>query len=885
MSTAKYGHAAKKFTDAGIKGKWLLPIAPVGALISKTAALSEAVLGKAPGRFNDARNVWSGLGGRAIFDGVTKAEFDEFQDWPTPNVGILGRAFPGIDNDAGSDKARLFVEKIISEAFGKNAFYGERIRGKGPRRLYAFSCLNPSDMDYVVRTRHISYKLAGDDTEHKLDVIGLGGQYVAAGIHPSGDKYEWAENASLTNPKHVDRLTDIDNDDVERFLEIFAKQLEKAGGEILRATGGRSGGFQADVKDLEPVMDFDTVMEGLDLLPNTEENFLHRDDFVSALSAIRSALGEESLDPRVEDEIREWATQDPDWCDEEYFDKVWNSLETVRTPQDSLDRLFRRNGIRHHVKEKFDDRGRELNTKIQKKQEAKKEARGDILSTVASRYIFGRINLRDGQSQYTMRDRWDVDHEWSTLAWWKYELAESDQALLDEIQEEDRYASNKIGLANFLRDLSRAHPEVFYSKEVKHPAYEKGEIFSENMPDGTVQRSVNMRYLSQTIRAARKEDKNRERSASDLKHLLDFANRLFGPMVKYELDTLAYMAQTGDRPGNLLFLVGDSGVGKSLWMNIQAAMFDGTGPEQTGIIDGQKLHNESARRFAFANAEGCRIISVKELPDGANARDMASITSLLKQVVDAGPEGDWLQIERKRENIQSVRNFARVLISSNYMNALHVDAQDRRIFYVGAAITEDNKPPRKFYERIVDILGDPTRLACFWRYLMQRDIGNYSRHTAPPVSVEKAERVIAEIASGPTRHARAVIEWFKASNRDCFTATEFLERMSEVANAEYVNSGGTVDDRTVYKSDGFDKKGSNVLAMSALKTIKPNFAVKLKRDLRTNKSRYPAVYVMADRSELALDMLDWQRDEVIDYVERDETQGMPEHPMPMYRKQ
>ena len=60
--------------------------------------------------------------------------------------------------------------------------------------------------------------------------------------------------------------------------------------------------------------------------------------------------------------------------------------------------------------------------------------------------------------------------------------------------------------------------------------------------------------------------------------LLQFVQCIFGKYTRYELDTLAYMVQTGKRPAHMLFLVGDQGTGKSLYAQMLTVMFDGIGP-------------------------------------------------------------------------------------------------------------------------------------------------------------------------------------------------------------------------------------------------------------------------------------------------------------------
>lgn len=881
VSTSKYGIAVKKFTSQGIHPKWLLPIAPVGAVIGKNAIISGAVLGKAPGRFNPRLAVWSGLGGKAVTQGVTKADFEEFAEWPTPNVGVLGRAYPGIDSDANSDDARLFIEGVIWLAFGRDVVYGERLRGSGPRRLYAFKCSNPDNSASWVRTRHITYRLPKDQNESKLDIIGYGGQYLIAGIHPTGDDYLWHREADFA--ENAKSLTEIDNEDIERFLTTFYDEVKRVKGTIIKSSGNGGVGDEVDITELEPVMPVEAIIDGLKQIPNTPDTFLHRDDLVSALAAVRAALGKESLKIEVETDVLEWATQDPDWCDDEYFFKIWRSLDKVRVGRDSLDRLFRRNGVKSHIKYAFDSKGPALTGIIHKTKQKRNDKKDILLDTTASRYIFGYINNRESQAKVSMRDRWNVEREWTGYDWWRMEIPETDKKLVGDLHEIDGYGIAKVGFANFLRDLHNEHPDVWFQSETKHPAYEKGEIITEEQPDGNVKRMVNMRYLSQAIRHARKPDPNPEQSQKDVRHILDFIKKLMGEeLYQYELDTLAYMAQTGDRPGSLLFIVGDSGIGKSLWMNLLMAMFDGIGPEQSGIIDGSKLHNENARRFIFGQTEGCRILSIRELPEGSTSRDMAAITAQLKQIVDPGPEGDYITVEAKGINPRPTRNFARVLISSNYANAIHVEQHDRRIFYVQAQLTIETKPDAEYYNTLVSISQDPSRLAAFWRYLLSRDINNYSRYTSPPVSQAKAERIIAEIDSPYRRHAMAAMELLRLSDRTLFDTEEFAEILTELSLREHLNSGGE-SPKIEYDRNRNGKAMPEFMA--AVKSIRTNEAVKLERKMRSAKVRPPQIYVMAKAFVNIPSLMELPKEKLLDAIEDEYYRGVvSDHPWKMYRK-
>lgn len=883
MSTRNFGEAVQSFMKAGIKPKWFLPIAPQGAQIGKNTFLEQKSLGKAPGRFDDRTNTWRGLGGGYVVKGIGKDDFEDMKAWPTPNVGILGRAYPGIDSDAMSDEAADLVEYCMSKAFGKDANCAVRIRGTGPRRLYALKCIDPNNEAAVVRTRHVSYKLAGSDTVHGLDIIGFGNQYVITGIHPSGDKYEWDPDASLQDFSTVDALTEIDNDDAERFLSILVEEIKSQGGEVIKSNGGRHGNEEIDTTGLKPVMSIEDALEGLSRIPNTPENYPFRDDLVSVLSAVRAALGRDA--DKAEPELREWATENPEWCDDDYFDKIWESLDRVRVGRDALDRFFRRNGVQSHVKNIFDNEAPRLSTEIEQRKADKKANRDDVLSQFAQNYIVGNISLRDANAQNVLRHVWDPYHDFPAWNWFKGELGESDWNILEPIHADERYPRNRIGYANFIRDLKRNYPEIFYSGETRDPRYGFGEIVTEEDDSGNVTRRVNMRHPSRAMMLARRKDPDVRRSQNDVETILTLGRGLFGKLFDYELDTQAYMAQRGDRPGSMLFMVGDSGVGKSLWMQLQSRLFDGNARGENSI-DGTKLLNESSRRFVLARAQGFRILSIKELPENdkkASHGSMSAITSQLKQIVDPGPDGDWMQVEQKGKDIVTVRNFARVLVSSNYANSLAIEEQDRRIFYVEAGIKRDAKPDPEFYAEFVAILDDPERLAAWWRYLASRDIGGYDRNTAPPSSAAKDERIVMEMRNAGQRHLAAAMGWLKAEGRRVVRVDELADIMSEMSEAEYTNTNGEIDYRTKYaaKKDG----KPDMAFMAALRQMRKADGIKLNHPgLRTNKARDPGTYIVGNRPDLYEEFLSADRNRLRDMIEDDIDRGLENpHPWPIFQ--
>jgi hypothetical protein len=867
-STPNFGEASQPFVDAGIPALALLPIAPVGAIISSVGDLEEKVLGKAPGRFNPRSKDWRGLGGyHYITDGVPEREQQGMCAWPTPNVGVIGRYAPGIDSDANSEAARRLVEDVLNETFGRDAGIAERLRGDGPRRLYAFEASHPDDPDRRVRTRHIAFTLPSDPKDaapHKIDVIGYGAQYLIAGRHANGkDRYEWHPDFQLTKLWEDNALERIENKDIERFIACLGDLLAQKGGKIVRQSGGSAPGLERDYTKADPIMDPRDIIEGLQAIPNTEDNFPEREDAVSILSSVRAALGREA--DEWEPEVRDWFTAEG-WADEEYFEKIWNSLGSgQRVAQDSLDRIFRKHGNYSSAKAEFTG---DTDAMMKEQREAKKERTAEkvgLLEDFASKFVIGEVNTVTNDDKYQLRPIFRAGSGVQALEWWKLKTSDPDVGMVLDLHAAADYDNgSEKGFYNFLRDCRRKLPHIFFSGETRHPGHDRGEIVKEEQPDGSFLQLLNMRYMSRTLRYARRAPKGPEEqklARKDVDVLLEFMGRMFGEHVGYELDTLAYMLQTGKRPGHMLFLVGDQGVGKSLYSFMLQTMFDGVGKDQGGTIDGTKLTNEGARRFILSRLEGVRIVAVKELPEGTGPQTLAQITSLLKQLVDAGPDADFITIEQKNRDHRQIQNHTRVIISSNYKTAILIEQQDRRTFYVVCGITLENRPEPEYYARVAEVIENPERLAALVRHLMERDVGRYKPASPPPMTRHKAAAAVASIHDPATRHLFAALECFSASKRRVFDTRELAEVMSAMAHNEHDNTG--VGDAIDY--DFADRSNG---AQQAIKQM-ARFATKLGQfKIKSGAARLPTVYGLNRYKDLWLSAIE-DKNAVLDLLDAD----------------
>jgi hypothetical protein len=868
-STPTFGDATKPFRDAGIPAHVLLPIVPVDGKISDKAKSLPKNLGKAPARYFRRDAQWGGLSGDYSTNGITDAkDRKEMATWPTPNVGILGRFAPGIDSDAESDDARRLVEYAMLETFGREGGFAERLRGDSPRRTYAFKAVDPNDEERVVRSRHVHYRLKGEgegDKLHKIDVIGSGNQYLIAGEHKSGDWYEWHPDYDLCELFRENLIQEVDNRDIARFLDTFTEILEEEGGYIVHSSGGSAPGEERDYSDLDPIMPAKDIFDGLQDIPNNEENFPTRDDLVKALASIRAALGAEAEENR--DHVEAWVTAEG-WADTEYFDKIWDSQErAVRVDRNALERLFREHRVFVSARSDFPGDTAVLSKAIQADKKARREAEDELLAKVAARFVFGRVNTATDDGALRMRDTFNVGVEWKGLDWWQFKSDHPEVSIIEDLHDTGRYAASEGGFWNFIRDMHKAFPHVFYTGLTRHPGFRRGEIVSEDNPDGSKVQELNMRFVSPVITAASGPVNNPRQAQKDLALILDFVGRLFADHAAYELDTLAYMAQTGRRPGHMLLLVGEKGMGKSIYSHMLVSMFDGMGRHMGGQIDGTKLMSEASRRFVLAGVEGARIIAVKELPDGTTPANMAAVTSVLKQMVDPGPDGDFIQVEAKFKDSKTIQNHARVVSTTNYDNALLVEEDDRRIFYVSCGIGSENRPDGDYYGDLTDVTKNPKRLATFWRYLLDRDVSHYQVAKAPPVSVAKQEAELAAIQNPAERHFMAALACFRQAKRSLFDAKELAEVMTAMADNEHRNTQGAVDDRKEYE---FGAGGGGLALGKRLK----KYTVKVAA-FKSNNTRLPVIYGFKTARPLTDKLLDAGRDTVFDALDKD----MDDHPL------
>lgn len=290
----------------------LIEVTPPGCKLSPLSAIRAEDRGKCPGRLN-AHGEYAGYDWRRA-PVPTPAEVQQWQK-AKANVGLRATHFPGVDIDC----TNLALSNVIRGL--ALAFLGmapERI-GRAPKRLLIYRTKEP------FRRMRLWIK-EPNGTKQLIEVLGEGQQYVVAGIHPvTGKPYEWP-----TGMLDAEDCEFITRDQVDAWLTQVQDTLECFGYECEREGSGALASDRAEINQTALTGDYEKIATALDFLPNTNELFPGRDDYLRVGYAVKAALGENGY-PLFE----KWAL---DWEGNASFS--CNELDTVRADWERMQPPF-----------------------------------------------------------------------------------------------------------------------------------------------------------------------------------------------------------------------------------------------------------------------------------------------------------------------------------------------------------------------------------------------------------------------------------------------------------------------------------------------------------------------------------------------------------------
>ena len=667
----------------------LLPIIPPGAKVASKSAVDGTQAGKIPGRYDTKTQQWWGLTGTWPTHGIDAQMQSRAATWPTENVGLRAENWPAVDVDVATDEARELVEGLLGFYLGNAP---ARVRGNSPRALFVFRRVG----DEPIRKMRISFKDL-DDREHAVEILGLGQQYLVHGTHPSGSEYVWRENADLLTCT-ANGLTSISAGEARTFMDALAAEIVAKKSTIIRDVRMRGvTGAGVAVKDIEPVLPIKLALDALKSIPNSEDILPMREDLVGVLASLKATVGKDALKPVVEAEARKWATEFG-WCDDQYFETVWNSLTHVRVGHEKLFGLAHKQGWVGDAAEDFRDKDDASEQIIAAQSEDEEEKRR--LDALRKRVVY-----------WSDAQRW-IDKD--TKAQLSHAAFNSSPSLGITVAPSGatgvKTAANRLlnsgnvttvaGMTYLPGQPQLASWELngrtayFFNKWSDNPVPDVGVVY-----DGDIQPWLDhLAFLFES-----EDDRN------------------------YLLDYFAHIVQKrGHKVRWAPIIVGNQGVGKDLMLR---PIVYGLGRNTNATtVQPERLMGQ------FIDFWEKELVIVEEI----SRTDRTDVYERMKAVI-AGTVSDTVTIERKFEQPYEVPLVCNFVFFSNHTDALNLSADDRRFFVIHSyAEAKDadyyNALSKGFYEH-------EKGWAKVFAWLKQRDISKFNPDARPRFNEAKARMI------------------------------------------------------------------------------------------------------------------------------------------------
>ena len=257
---------AQKLYDAGFTD--LVSVMPPDAVIYDKSRVDPSQRGKCPG----IKTPGGWVGYSFTKETVNPQKIDS---WGA-NIGLLGDRFPGLDIDVDDEQLSKAVVAQANQFFGD----GPLRTSRGARKLIVYR----TDEPFARMALKIEYR----GTTHTVEVLGKGRQYVVSGTHPSGSEYGW-EGRPLweDGPRYLGTIT-------KEKVSAFFDHLTIALGD--RAECRRVGDGKESSENAPPQKELlapspEAVAELVASIPNTNNHFPERDDYIRFGHAVKGAGG------------------------------------------------------------------------------------------------------------------------------------------------------------------------------------------------------------------------------------------------------------------------------------------------------------------------------------------------------------------------------------------------------------------------------------------------------------------------------------------------------------------------------------------------------------------------------------------------------------------
>ncbi len=703
----------RRWFEAGF-GAETLPIIPPDAKISAGSEVKDRHRGKTPGVRNSDGS-WSGLGGKWADDRHTSiADAKKYILWGA-SVGLQGRNFPGLDIDVENEAAATVIESLALDHLGMAPV---RSRDGSPRRLMTYA--KAAAHDTIRKTRVAWMDALG--VKHAVELLAFGQQYVVEGPHPKGGAYSWRGDESPCDVGPAE-LTEITSDAIEGFFSALRTLVVKSGwGELQK--GALSGsGVPSTRKGLDdktlwassPAL----VLEALAAWPNNPDTLPSHDDFVTALAAIKAALG-----PTREDhyaDVAGWAMHH-DAIRPDYVRKTWESITDAALGASWLFATAKAAGnFDGEAQEDFDDGGNDL---------------------------VGVTPLEKMLSKYVWVQQLERYIELDTGA------ALSGRSLNAANTQIAAYGNTGVKSAEATFQNARG------ARKAQIATYRPGAgvLIEDDNAAGVRVRAVNLWRPSRVVPAEGVTD-------AAVSVWLDHVTMIFGergdPAREHILNFLGFVMQNpGIKINHAPVILGQQGVGKDTAFT---PVFEALGWHNVTQVKPQELGGD------FTQFLQNQVVSVSEMMNFTKRE----VYNQLKDWIAAPPL--FVTVNKKNQQPFAIPNTQIWIFFTNYDDAIALDEDDRR-FWVHRCYLEEPQP-EEYYTRFYKWLREENGAALVAGWLKVRDVRAFNPGARPPMTSAKMEMV--QNATPP--QTRWALEQFAAGG--AFAGRELMATRELIAFA------------------------------------------------------------------------------------------------------
>lgn len=230
-------------------------------------------------------------------------------------------------------------------------------------------------------------------------------------------------------------------------------------------------------------------------------------------------------------------------------------------------------------------------------------------------------------------------------------------------------------------------------------------------------------------------------------HLLGVICAGDGSNYDYLIKYIAHMLQHPEvKPGVMIVLLGGQGTGKGMFFQILQRIWPGT---SLLISDIQQVVGQFN-----AALERNFVILMDEALFSGDRKSQERMKSFVTE--------QTLQIEQKHQPSRTIQSVHRFFASSNHRQFSHVEADDRRLLFLG--VSDKYQGNHAYFTTLAQAINDDAVIAAMVHELLAFDLSNFNVRERPITSEHGLQKILS--LQGFDRY------WYEVLMNECFDTRE-----------------------------------------------------------------------------------------------------------------